>query len=321
MLAVSGASAGGRDLLGACRRTGCSRARRQGAVHQDGDGSFIDAATGKPAPDVMASGLKPVRVNNAVRGAIDAALGSLRLFAPDAGDTLDAAEAVFNSHDPAALPALERALAHESDAGVKHRMEQARAAALLFADGSSEAGSAGRDRGAARSAAISTAAACSRRCRRSRRPSRRPPLRRSPRSTRDLQLWSIVQSVYYGLSLGSVLLLAAAGLAITFGVMGVINMAHGEMVMIGAYVTFMVQQAIRDSCARPVRRQPADRRAARVHRRRADRHRDRAHADPLAVWPAAGDAAGDLGAVADAAAGGALAVRRRTTATSARPTG
>jgi urea transport system permease protein len=50
--------------------------------------------------------------------------------------------------------------------------------------------------------------------------------------------------VFYGLSLGSVLLLAATGLAITFGVMGVINMAHGEMVMIGAYVTFMVQQGL-----------------------------------------------------------------------------
>jgi urea transport system permease protein len=50
--------------------------------------------------------------------------------------------------------------------------------------------------------------------------------------------------VFYGLSLGSVLLLAAAGLAITFGVMGVINMAHGEMVMLGAYVTFVVQQTI-----------------------------------------------------------------------------
>jgi urea transport system permease protein len=46
-------------------------------------------------------------------------------------------------------------------------------------------------------------------------------------------------------ALGSVLLLAAIGLAITFGVMGVINMAHGEMVMLGAYTTFVVQQAIR----------------------------------------------------------------------------
>ncbi len=61
---------------------------------------------------------------------------------------------------------------------------------------------------------------------------------------RSIELWNVVQSVWYGLSLGSVLLLAAAGLAITFGVMGVINMAHGEMVMLGAYTTFVVQQAI-----------------------------------------------------------------------------
>ncbi len=56
----------------------------------------------------------------------------------------------------------------------------------------------------------------------------------SDRSSR-LALWTHVQNLWYGLSLGSVLLLAAIGLAITFGVMGVINMAHGEMVMIGAY--------------------------------------------------------------------------------------
>src|SRR5436305_2191822 len=55
----------------------------------------------------------------------------------------------------------------------------------------------------------------------------------------------MVQDAWYGLSLGSVLLLAAIGLAITFGVMGVINMAHGEMVMLGAYTTFVVQQVIR----------------------------------------------------------------------------
>ena len=57
-----------------------------------------------------------------------------------------------------------------------------------------------------------------------------------------LALWNAVQNVWYGLSLGSVLLLAAIGLAITFGVMGVINMAHGEMVMLGAYITFVVQE-------------------------------------------------------------------------------
>jgi urea transport system permease protein len=51
-----------------------------------------------------------------------------------------------------------------------------------------------------------------------------------------------VQNIWFGLSLASVLLLAAIGLAITFGVMGVINMAHGEMVMLGAYTTFVVEQ-------------------------------------------------------------------------------
>src|SRR5882757_8399966 len=55
----------------------------------------------------------------------------------------------------------------------------------------------------------------------------------------------MVQNAWYGLSLGSVLLLAAIGLAITFGVMGVINMAHGEMVMLGAYTTFSVQEVMR----------------------------------------------------------------------------
>src|SRR5690606_12132354 len=64
---------------------------------------------------------------------------------------------------------------------------------------------------------------------------------------RHLQLLDVAQNVWYGVSLGSVLLLAAIGLAITFGVMGVINMAHGEMVMIGAYTTFVVQNVIRAS--------------------------------------------------------------------------
>ena len=51
----------------------------------------------------------------------------------------------------------------------------------------------------------------------------------------------IPQNLFFGLSLGSILFLAAVGLAITFGVMGVINMAHGEMIMIGAYSTYVVQ--------------------------------------------------------------------------------
>jgi urea transport system permease protein len=57
-----------------------------------------------------------------------------------------------------------------------------------------------------------------------------------------LQLYSSVETVFFGLSLGAVLVLSAIGLAITFGVMGVINMAHGELMMLGAYTTYVMQQ-------------------------------------------------------------------------------
>jgi len=55
-------------------------------------------------------------------------------------------------------------------------------------------------------------------------------------------IWGHIETFFFGLSMGSVLLLVAIGLAITFGVMGVINMAHGEMIMIGAYTAFVMQQ-------------------------------------------------------------------------------
>jgi urea transport system permease protein len=59
-----------------------------------------------------------------------------------------------------------------------------------------------------------------------------------------LRLNAAAETLFFGLSLGSVLVLAAIGLAITFGVMGVINMAHGELMMLGAYTTYLVQQAM-----------------------------------------------------------------------------
>ncbi len=67
-------------------------------------------------------------------------------------------------------------------------------------------------------------------------------------STR-ISFYKLVENVFFGLSLGSVLLLAAIGLAITFGVMGVINMAHGELMMIGAYTTWVIQQIFPDQIA------------------------------------------------------------------------
>src|SRR4030095_14098007 len=64
------------------------------------------------------------------------------------------------------------------------------------------------------------------------------------RIDRMRMLFGLVETVFFGLSLGFVLVLAATGLAITFGVMGVINMAHGELMMLGAYATWLVQQVM-----------------------------------------------------------------------------
>jgi urea transport system permease protein len=204
------------------------------------DDSFTNAVTGEPAPDVD-DVAKQVRLNNSVRGAIDAALGSLRVFDKDASVRLEAAEAVFNSHDPAAIPALDRALAKETDPSVKRRMEQARAAAVLSDPDASKSDQLAavtvlRARGDQASRSLLSSLA-----------GQTGPVAEAAGAAvvsidHVLQLWSLAESVFYGISLGSVLLLAAAGLAITFGVMGVINMAHGEMVMIGAYTTFVVQQ-------------------------------------------------------------------------------
>ncbi len=214
-----------------------------GPVLKDPAGEAFDAETGVPVADT--AGLRPLRLNNAVRRAVDAAMGGLRLFDPDAAIRGDAAAAVFKSRDAAALPSLDRAIAAEKDPGVLATMRQARAAALLASPDSTEP-----DRLAA-VATLGDRADLEARAVLASLPGPQPPAVSAAAAAAvaaidwRLQLWNLAQGVFYGVSLGSVLLLAATGLAITFGVMGVINMAHGEMVMIGAYVTFMVQEVIR----------------------------------------------------------------------------
>ena len=88
----------------------------------------------------------------------------------------------------------------------------------------------------------------------------------------------MVGRVFSGISLGSILLLAALGLAITYGLMGVINMAHGELIMIGAYATYVVQNLFRALPARRVRLVPGRRGAGGVRGVGARRHGARAHA-------------------------------------------
>ena len=200
----------------------------------------VSAATGQAAE---APGARPVRVNNTVRQAVNAALGTVRLRSPDPAQRAAAAEAVFHSRDTAAVPALDGAIAAEQDPAIRTTMQQARAAAVLSGDSPDPD----------RIAAIQTLSArgdMEARSLMSTIPNPSPAVAAAAGKAVAAidwwqRVWTVLQGAFYGLSLGSVLLLAAAGLAITFGVMGVINMAHGEMVMLGAYTTFVVQEAIR----------------------------------------------------------------------------
>jgi urea transport system permease protein len=212
--------------------------------YKDTAGKLFDAATGQAVASEPA-GLETVRLNNRLRRAIDAAIGGLTLLSPDPSKRLSAAQAVFKSREVAVLPVLDAALAKETDTRVKRALAEARAVVVLHSDDASDEdrisaiatikARSGQDAVAALSGlpssvshTVSTAA-------------------RDAIAGMQSQLvvWEAFQNAWYGISLGSVLLLAAIGLAITFGVMGVINMAHGEMVMLGAYVTYVVQELIR----------------------------------------------------------------------------
>jgi urea transport system permease protein len=206
-------------------------------------GALLNAATGAAVDDQAA--LKPVRTNNRVRRAIDAAMGTLTLLDPDPRKRLEAAQSVFKSRDASVLPALDIAHGKESDAKTKRILNEARAAIILGSTAASENDKLGaiatlRERGDQDALALMRQV-----------PADSPAAVRQAADAAirsiegSLALWNALQNIWYGLSLGSVLLLAAVGLAITFGVMGVINMAHGEMVMLGAYTTFVVQELIR----------------------------------------------------------------------------
>ncbi|MGA9091795.1 MAG: urea ABC transporter permease subunit UrtB [Bradyrhizobium sp.] len=208
------------------------------------DGKIIDAATGA-AVDKLPDNAAAVRLNNRLRRSVEAALGGLTLLSPDPVKRIAAAQSVFKTHDETMLPVVDGALQKETNKAAKLAFTEARAAILLFKPDATdaeklEAIATIRARGDQEALALLTGLT-----------GEQPPAiaRAATNATSAIQsnlaLWSTVQNAWYGVSLGSVLLLAAIGLAITFGVMGVINMAHGEMVMIGAYATFVVQESIR----------------------------------------------------------------------------
>jgi urea transport system permease protein len=205
---------------------------------------LVAVLSGERLGEARSRDLDKITVNNRLRDAIMAALGRLQLGHPDPAMRLAAVENILRERTAAAADQLRAALGEERDAEVRDAMAfglaamdlqsddpaQQRAAIELLSDSLDpraramlgEAALDADDEGvrAAAEAAIQAI-------------------------ERKRWLIDLAANLYQGISLGSILLLAAIGLAITFGVMGVINMAHGEMIMLGAYSAFVVQELFR----------------------------------------------------------------------------
>ena len=202
----------------------------------------LDPVTGAPA--ALSAGLLAVAEdvvnNNRMRGELDNALAALKLLSTDAALRRAAAKNLQGQVGEAQLPLLERALAQETESDIAQALGQLRAAAMLSSADEGRRVEAARLLGASTQAATQTLLA--ERLAMETSPAVRQVLQRSLADVKARLAWGDrVGVVFSGISLGSILLLVALGLAITYGLMGVINMAHGELMMIGAYATYCVQ--------------------------------------------------------------------------------
>jgi urea transport system permease protein len=202
------------------------------------DDKAYDPVTGveKPLPVTA----EDVVNNNLMRGALDAAQAGLKLASPDARERAAAATALASEPDESRLPVVEKALAAETDPGVKAKLEFVRAATLLASSDKARRLQAAIELGGSRSP--DTKLLLNERLKDEIEADVKRAIQASIHAIDDSLVWGErLGQAFTGVSLGSVLLLAALGLAITYGLMGVINMAHGELMMIGAYATYVMQ--------------------------------------------------------------------------------
>ncbi|HEY0201765.1 MAG TPA: urea ABC transporter permease subunit UrtB, partial [Burkholderiaceae bacterium] len=202
------------------------------------DGKGYDASTGAEVP--MPHDAEDVVNNNRMRGELDNALAALQLFSPDEKARAAAVAALQGETDEARLPLIDKALAAEHSTALKEQLETLRAGILLGSEDSAKRLDAARALAAVKTP--NTKTMLEERLRDEQDPKVKAAINDSIRTVDASLAWGNRLGVLFsGLSLGSILLLVALGLAITYGLMGVINMAHGELMMIGAYATYVVQ--------------------------------------------------------------------------------
>jgi urea transport system permease protein len=204
------------------------------------DDKAVDPVSG--AQSAMPDTAEDVMNNNRMRGELDSALASLKLLSTDVATRREAVKTLQGEVDESKLPLIDKAFAQESVPDIKERLGLLRAAALLGSTDKAkrlEAANLLADSALAATKTLLT---------------ERLQVETDAQVNGALQLslgkvsarlaWGDrLGAIFSGISLGSILLLVALGLAITYGLMGVINMAHGELMMIGAYATYVVQGA------------------------------------------------------------------------------
>ncbi|EJA7355499.1 urea ABC transporter permease subunit UrtB [Vibrio parahaemolyticus] len=199
------------------------------------------AAESTPAQQVKRRSVKKVGINNQLRGEIKLQLAALNIRHPDEQKRIDAVTQLMGELDAQSYAMLQQARSTETDSDVQQVLDTALAIYQLEHSSTQDE----------QLAAIATLGD-------SYQPTARNALTQilstNPNKTlteatnkalglieQRVSMAQFGETLFFGLSLGSVLVLAAIGLAITFGVMGVINMAHGELIMLGAYTTYVIQ--------------------------------------------------------------------------------
>lgn len=212
----------------------------------DGEWQLFDPVSEAPIGTASSRAARPVVINNRLRTVINNQLALFALNSDDSEQRMQAAEQLIGNDDPDMLAALRLRRESEDNSRVIEQIETALNIAALSSDELT-----------ARLNAIDALSS-----------NLHPEVKNSlnaqlqiadvaaeqkalksaiARLEARIENFQTADTIFFGLSLGSVLLLAAIGLAITFGVMGVINMAHGELIMLGAYTTFVIQQVLPNS--------------------------------------------------------------------------
>nr|WP_240954266.1 urea ABC transporter permease subunit UrtB [Solimonas marina] len=200
-----------------------------------------DAITGETLKPMSPDDIDRIGTNNGLRKTLKVLIAQLKLNDPSATVRRQAVKEMMRDLDDSTIAALRERKAHETDPGVLKRIDaglalgdlggadadkQLAAATLLYGDLDDEVYNALKP--------LSTGKDTDPRVRAA-----------ALKAVQHVDFWrdiyNAAQTLFFGLSLGSVLVLSAIGLAITFGVMGVINMAHGELMMLGAYTAYVMQ--------------------------------------------------------------------------------